>query len=88
MFDARITTPLVDQNIIYGPSLYDEGLINPKVVIPQDVPHSMLHYRMNSLQTGIAMPPLAKSVIDSAGVQLIADWINSLTPCYFFAASS
>ncbi|WP_430682121.1 FG-GAP-like repeat-containing protein [Maribacter aestuarii] len=26
------------------------------------------------------MPPIAKDVVDAAGVQLIADWINSLTP--------
>ena len=79
-FDARITTPLADQGIIYGPLIYDEGLIDPKVVIPQDVPHSMMHFRMNSLVNGIAMPPLAKDVVDADGVQLIADWINSLTP--------
>jgi len=35
---------------------------------------------MNSTQTGIEMPPLAKDIIDTEGVQLIAEWINSLTP--------
>ena len=84
MFDARITTPLEQQNIIYGPVVYDEGLVNPKVVIPQDVAHSMMHFRMNSTATGIAMPPLAKDVVDVQGVQLIADWINSLTPATSF----
>ncbi len=78
-FDARITTPLDQQNIINGPLIYDEGLVNPRVVIPQDVGQSMMHYRMNSLQPGVAMPPLAKSVVDEEGVQLIEDWINSLS---------
>jgi len=80
MFDARYTTLLENQNIIYGDVIYDEGLNNPKVIIPQDVTNSMVHFRMNSTQTGIEMPPLAKDVVDTEGVQLIADWINSLTP--------
>ncbi|MFK7811202.1 MAG: PKD domain-containing protein, partial [Maribacter sp.] len=80
MFDARYSTPLANQNIIYGDVVYDEGLSNPKVIIPQDVPNSMAHFRMNSTQTGIEMPPLAKDVVDTEGVQLIATWINSLAP--------
>ncbi len=80
MFDARYSTLLENQNIIYGDVIYDEGLDNPKVIIPQNVPNSMAHFRMNSTQTGIEMPPLAKDVVDIEGVQLIASWINSLTP--------
>ncbi len=80
MFDARYSTPIENQNIIYGDVIYDEGLNNPKVIIPQNVGNSMAHFRINSTETGIEMPPLAKDVIDNAGVQLIADWINSLTP--------
>ncbi|MBC3846582.1 VCBS repeat-containing protein [Winogradskyella echinorum] len=80
MFDARYSTPSANQNIIYGPVVYDEGLTDPKVIIPQDVANSMAHFRMNSTQTGIEMPPIAKDVVDTAGVQLIEDWINSLTP--------
>ena len=79
-FDARYTTPLDQQNIIYGDVNYDLGLDNPKVVIPQDVANSVLHYRTNSLQQNVKMPPLGKDVVDAAGVQLIEEWINSLTP--------
>ncbi|MCO4822509.1 MAG: VCBS repeat-containing protein, partial [Flavobacteriaceae bacterium] len=80
LFDARYTTPLEFQNIIYGDVVFDEGLIFPKVIIPQDVANSMAHFRMNSLETGVEMPPIAKDVVDQAGLQLIEDWINSLTP--------
>jgi uncharacterized repeat protein (TIGR03806 family) len=80
LFDARYETPLENQNIINGAVIYDEGLNNPRVIIPQDVDNSMAHFRMNSTQTGIEMPPLAKDVVDVEGVQLIADWINSLSP--------
>lgn len=80
MFDARYTTPLENQNIINGDVIYDEGLIDPKVIVPQDVSNSVAHFRMNSTQTGIEMPPLAKDVVDTEGVRLIADWINSISP--------
>ncbi|KAG1650590.1 hypothetical protein GQR58_027911 [Nymphon striatum] len=50
--------------------IYDEGLDNPKVIIPQDVSNSMAHFRMNSTQTGIEMPPLAKDVIDEQGCSI------------------
>ena len=79
-FDARYTTPLEEQNIIYGDVNYDLGLDNPKIVIPQDIANSTLHLRMNSLQTNVEMPPIAKDVVDEEGVQLIEEWINSLTP--------
>ena len=80
MFDARYSTPLGNQNIVYGDVVYDVGLSNPRVIIPQDVANSMAHFRMNSTQNGIEMPPIAKDVVDTEGVQLIEDWINSLTP--------
>ncbi|WP_289644544.1 FG-GAP-like repeat-containing protein [Maribacter aestuarii] len=79
-FDARYTTPLVDQNIVYGDVAYDLGLPDGKVVVPQQTGSSLMHHRMNSLQQNVEMPPIAKDVVDAAGVQLIADWINSLTP--------
>ena len=79
-FDARYTTPLEDQNIIYGDVNYDLGMQNPKIVIPQDVANSALHYRMNSTQANVEMPPIAKDVVDAEGLQLIEEWINSLSP--------
>ena len=77
-FDVRSTTPLASQNIIDGPVLYDLGITNARVVVPQDVSSSIMHHRMNSLVSGTAMPPLAKNLVDEEGVQLIADWINSM----------
>ncbi|MEX0274400.1 MAG: Ig-like domain-containing protein, partial [Flavobacteriaceae bacterium] len=79
-FDARFTTPLENQNIIYGDVSYDLGLENPKVIAPRDVANSVAHVRMNSMQTGVKMPPLAKGRIDVEGVELIQQWVNSLVP--------
>ena len=78
-FDVRSTTPLASQNIIDGPVLYDLGITNARVVVPQDVSSSIMQHRMNSLVSGTAMPPLAKNRVDEEGVQLITDWINSMT---------
>ena len=83
-FDARITTPLVDQGIINGhPGQF--GVLGPdsRYVVPGDVPMSIIHHRMNAVGNGAAMPPLAKNVVDEKAVQLVADWISSLTPSDF-----
>ena len=79
-FDARLTTPLDQQGLIYGPIISPLNLSDPWTIVPQNVGRSMIHHRMNSLQNGVAMPPLAKNELDQPGVQLIADWINSLPP--------
>ena len=77
-FDARITTPLDQQNLLYGPIISQLNLNDPRAIYPMNVGRSMVHYRMNSLASGVTMPPLAKNKIDAAGVQLIEDWINSI----------
>ncbi|MFK7920565.1 MAG: PKD domain-containing protein [Bacteroidia bacterium] len=80
VFDARLTTDLSNQDIINGSVIEALGLSDARVIVPQNVGQSVTHYRMNSLLSGVAMPPLAKNKIDTEGVQLIEDWINSLTP--------
>ncbi|MCB0633151.1 MAG: PQQ-dependent sugar dehydrogenase, partial [Lewinella sp.] len=79
-FDARITTPLQAQNLVNGAAMDNLGIAGATYIFPQSVGQSIIHYRMNALTEGIAMPPLAKNKVDAAGVQLIADWINSLQP--------
>ena len=76
-FDARFETPLAQQNIINGPLNYNQGIAGARVVKPQSVPQSMVHYRMN--RTGNEqMPPLGRNTIDTAGVALLSAWIDSL----------
>jgi len=52
-FDARFITPLQNQDIINGSITYDEGIPNAEVITPMDVSTSMMHFRMNSLATGV-----------------------------------
>jgi mono/diheme cytochrome c family protein len=76
-FDARYTTPLDQQNLIYGAVFDAVNGPGDRVVVPQDLAHSMLHNR--AVRVGaLQMPPLAKNEVDVQAVQLMADWINSL----------
>ncbi|MGX5820981.1 SO2930 family diheme c-type cytochrome [Chitinophaga lutea] len=47
-------------------------------VVPGHAEQSILWYRMNSREPGVAMPELARTLIHREGVDLIAAWINQL----------
>ena len=48
-------------------------------ILPGDVAHSILVYRMNSNEPGTAMPELARTIIHTEGVNLIAAWVSQLS---------
>ncbi|MGO8699486.1 MAG: chitobiase/beta-hexosaminidase C-terminal domain-containing protein [Limisphaerales bacterium] len=78
-FDARYDTPLASQNIINTPAAKGNlGYDNVNIVTPNDVWRSSLYDRMDVVNPAIQMPPLARNLIDTNAVQLMADWINSL----------
>ena len=60
-FDARYDTPLTNQNIIKASVIANLGVDNAHVVTPDDIWRSMLYQRVDSLATGIKMPPLARN---------------------------
>ena len=76
--DARYDTPLTNQNIINALVLGNLGHDNARMVTPRDIMRSVLYDRMNSLDPIIKMPPLARNLIDSSAVELVAAWINEL----------
>jgi hypothetical protein len=53
----------------------DAGLLRIK---PHDTAHSCVHFRDSSRVAGEAMPPFATHLVDTAGVQLVDNWINAL----------
>ncbi|MEO1416954.1 MAG: LamG-like jellyroll fold domain-containing protein [Bacteroidota bacterium] len=80
LFDARLSTPLENQGYIYGP-LYATGDEDElRVIVPGDLDNSYLYQRLAAVHDQLAMPPLAKNLMDSSGVELIAEWINSMEP--------
>ncbi len=47
-------------------------------VVPGDPDHSILAYRMQSIEGGVAMPELSKTTVDPAGVAAVRAWITAL----------
>jgi glucose/arabinose dehydrogenase len=76
-FDARFTTPLERQGLIYGGVNSFLNDTNDRVVVPQDLLHSLLYNRANRVDA-YEMPPLVKNLVDTNAVTTMAAWINSL----------
>jgi hypothetical protein len=56
------------------------GISDPRLIAPGSAARSVVVARVNRTGTD-AMPPLARHKIDTAGVQLLTDWIDALTSC-------
>jgi uncharacterized repeat protein (TIGR03806 family) len=76
-FDARFDTPLVDQNIVSGPVNDSLGISDAREIAPGSLEKSIMHLRL-STNGPVKMPPLARNLIDSNAVPILAEWIHSL----------
>ncbi len=47
-------------------------------VVPGEPDHSILLYRMSSLEGGVAMPELGKATVDPEGIEAVRAWIAAL----------
>jgi uncharacterized repeat protein (TIGR03806 family) len=79
-FDARLGTPLKVQGLINGIiqghfSLGPDG----RYMKPGDADLSAVHVRLSSVGNGAAMPPLAKNVVDQEAVDLLQEYLESLS---------
>jgi len=79
--DFRYTTALNATNTCdVTPTLGNLGITNPRIIAPGSAARSVVVARMNRVGTD-AMPPLMRHTIDTAGVQLLTDWVNGLAGC-------
>jgi hypothetical protein len=64
-----------------SPQAGDLGLgAAARIIAPGSAANSVLVARMNA-RTADGMPPLASNIVDTAGVALMQQWINSLSTC-------
>jgi uncharacterized repeat protein (TIGR03806 family) len=79
--DLRHTTPLAaTQACDRAPQAGDLGIANARILAPGAAGRSVLVARAATRGSG-AMPPLASTVVDTAGVALLSAWVNSLAGC-------
>jgi uncharacterized repeat protein (TIGR03806 family) len=79
--DLRYTTALnATRACDITPTLGNLGITDPRLIAPGSAARSVVIARMNRIGTD-AMPPLARHTVDTAGVQLIRDWVTGLAGC-------
>lgn len=79
--DLRYTVSLAGTNACDRvPQAGEMGIANARIIAPGDAARSVLVARANR-RDAQGMPPLASTVVDAAGVTLLADWIDSLGGC-------
>ena len=76
-FDARVLTPLCEQNLLFGELNESQGIEDAAVLVPGAPERSMLFLRDGALDE-TAMPPLAKNRLDDPWLDLLEEWILDL----------
>lgn len=79
-FDARLSTAPWAQNLISVEPINDFGITGARLVDPGHPERSTLLLRAGTTEPGVAMPPVAKHLVDAAGMQLLTEWIRGLDP--------
>jgi glucose/arabinose dehydrogenase len=81
---ARLFPPLSQVGLVNGAVVNNFGDPLNRVIAPDDLLHSVLLRRI-STNSGIRMPPLASSQIDTQAVALVTAWIGNLAGYQSFA---
>jgi uncharacterized repeat protein (TIGR03806 family) len=80
--DLRALTPLASTGTCdVPPQAGDLGIPNARLLAPGDAGRSILVARSNR-RDGNGMPPVGSNQVDSGGVALLSEWINSLGGCF------
>ncbi len=81
VFDARYTTPVESQGLVWGPVMDDLGVPDAHVVTPGNPMTSIALQRAAALGP-IAMPPLLKGLVHQPGLDRLYDWILRIDPAF------
>ena len=77
-----VTPPMIQLNTPYPATAYLTGFLRQHAAaLDLDVSQadaSILVYRMESTDPGIAMPELGRATVHAEGVQLVRDWIDRM----------
>jgi uncharacterized repeat protein (TIGR03806 family) len=79
-FDTRYTTPLAAQGLVYTSAIDNLGIPNSYLVAPGSPDHSILWHRAGTALAPFSMPPLAKWLVDTAGMEVVTQWIRRVDP--------
>jgi hypothetical protein len=81
--DARLTTPLASQGLVWSRAIDGLGIADPYLIHPGDPLSSVLYHRvMAAGGSPIAMPPLAKQLAQTEALDVLWDWILRVDPGY------
>jgi uncharacterized repeat protein (TIGR03806 family) len=85
-FDARFSTPFADMNLCNAaPEKGDLGVMGAMRITPGDPASSVVSLRMHTRDGAMAMPMqmpmIGTNVVDTEGVAVVDEWIESLTAC-------
>lgn len=74
------TTAKINIGVCVPPDEYIDASLTD-IVAPSNINRSMMHFRMNATDENTRMPLLGRTLVHEEGVQLLEDWINSISTC-------
>lgn len=77
-FDLRMSQSLAETGLLDAGINNPLGVVGEKILAEGEPEKSILYLRANSAAPSIAMPPVAKNLVDEEGVALIEEWIEQL----------
>ncbi|MGB8330249.1 MAG: PQQ-dependent sugar dehydrogenase, partial [Polyangiales bacterium] len=78
-FDARLTTPFENQGLVFGGVRDDLGYPGMTILTPGDPTLSAIYQRSAAVGP-VAMPPLAKALVETPAVDILGEWILRVDP--------
>ena len=81
-WDGRAHIPLDATGMVRAPADDNGGDTNNLLLVPGSPAHSIIWNRMAVANGFTRMPPLASSVVDDQGIQLISQWITQQLPSW------